>query len=95
MATSGAPVIASSWNSVAIVRNASNNWSCYVNGSAVTLATNSTTEDISFRYYSNTAAAGCSPLLGGGFAGSLDDVRIYAAALSQDDINKEFAKVYR
>jgi hypothetical protein len=95
MATSGAPVLLNSWNTVAIVRNASNSWTCYVNGSAVTLATNSSTDDLMLRYYNHTTQTSCSPLFGNGFGGSLDDIRIYAAELSQSDINAEFAKVYR
>jgi len=98
MQTSGTPVVANQWNSVAIVRNASNSWACYVNGSAVTLGTNSTTDDMLFRYYTYSTVNSRSPIFGassGGFAGSLDDVRIYAAELTLTDINAEFAKVYR
>jgi hypothetical protein len=98
MQTSGAPVLANQWNSVAIVRNASNSWACYVNGSAVTLATNSTTDDMLFQYYTSSTVNYRSPIFGassGGFAGSLDDVRIYAAELTLSNINAEFEKVYR
>jgi hypothetical protein len=98
MQTSGAPVLANQWNDVAIVRNASNSWACYVNGSSVTLATNSTTDDMQFQYYTTSGVSSRSPIFGassGGFAGSLDDVRIYAAELTLNDINAEFAKVYR
>lgn len=95
MQTSGAPVANNSWNKVAIVRDAANNWTCYVNGSAVTLSTNSNLDDVMMRYFSSTTGTSCAPLFGNGFAGVLDDFRIYVEVLSANDLNKEFNKEYR